>query len=580
MNRYRRLFVLLVVFVSFSFPLSDIEPGKSNTAAQDDKKTTFTEYEQVELAASEMQGEAQVIEFPGPIDHAISGGAGRFIIAYLPLRNSVAVLDLIKAKIVKILPAPGDKPVIAAGANHLLIYDNTQKTVSRYNLTSFELEVTKPIPFEYGISSMGMGSASFGPVLAVADSRQPKFEFFDLETLEPIDVTWPVGSTARKEKSLIKASSDGRVFSVPGFVFRLEGTFIHKKLTLGSSYLPSSDGKNFIVTGDILNEQFYHVDGKYGSAISAISAPFFLSYEFPKKRKQNPPVYTSVSLRGFDNCEALETFELSGPFVDERSNGKRLDFYASRVFFVPQVQILATIAPSSGKVGLQKIDVEKILKSSGSDYLFAMSTAPTHAILGSKFQYQIVAKSNHDELTYSLESSPEGMDISQSGKIIWQIPNGFGDERVNVIAKVANSDGQSIFHPFEFGIPENSRISEKKRVAKKRKFEKEMKRAYEARRKAQMLKNDTIGNEQRWEKSQAQRFSMREWMDRSGKRIRAKFVRVVDRKTVVLMTAEGREIELPLDRLFSHHIFLAVRNDLQPEDDPATKASNSGGDKK
>jgi len=59
---------------------------------------------------------------------------------------------------------------------------------------------------------------------------------------------------------------------------------------------------------------------------------------------------------------------------------------------------------------------------------------------------------------------------------------------------------------------------------------------------------------------------MRDWADKTGKhQIRAQFVRVVDRTTVVLMSPKGKEIKIPLEKLSDRDIFLAVRNDLQPK---------------
>jgi len=163
-----------IIYSSFQLKVEGGITDADGSALENDSSTKELAFEQIDLTPSVMETESKTIVFPSLVDQAISGGRGRLIIAYLPKQHCVAVVDLEEAKIVKFLNAPRSNPVFAVGANHLLMYDDQRRTLSRYNLTTFECEVTKPIPFEDTISSMGMGSGSYGPVMVKVEKTIPE----------------------------------------------------------------------------------------------------------------------------------------------------------------------------------------------------------------------------------------------------------------------------------------------------------------------------------------------------------------------------------------------------------------------
>jgi len=425
---------------------------------------------------------------------------------------------------------------------------------------------------------MGMGSGSYGPVMVKVDnSHRGTLEFVDLETLEKIDVTWSkkkpsLSHPVNFNPTLICASAAGRVFSVSNEgVMRLEGSNVTQyssiRVSNGPS-IPSSDGSRVVYNGKILKCPLIQVSEQsvnYGMTVPAISAPYFISYKWPGP-SDRAPVTQTAKLYWFEDLQLLATFESTGPFTDGRMQGKTISSALRRVFLVPQSNILATFAKTSDKLVLHRLDVEQLLAESGKDYFYVDSMAPPLARLKSKFEYQVKAKAKHGGLKYSLEAAPTGMQVSSLGKITWEVPQGYGEERVNVIVEIENSKGRSVFHPFEIGFPELARLTERKRIAKKKQYRKQVKLAEEKRRRTRIAFNTEKSQEERRRRDNARRFSMRDWADKTGKhQIRAQFVRVVDRTTVVLMSPKGKEIKIPLEKLSDRDIFLAVRNDLQPK---------------
>ena len=116
------------------------------------------------------------------------------------------------------------------------------------------------------------------------------------------------------------------------------------------------------------------------------------------------------------------------------------------LFFVPDAGLLAVLPMSKDRLFLHRIDIEQQLKDAGIDYLIVVSQPPGEFIPGQDFQYQIEARAKQGQITYQLESAPDGMTLSADGLVNWAVPADLEDTEVNVIITLRDATGQQIFH--------------------------------------------------------------------------------------------------------------------------------------
>ncbi len=118
-----------------------------------------------EPSATPGQSDQTEVSLPGNVANVAVGGGGRFLILHLAQLRKLAVFDMNAAKIVKYIPLPEDEVCIAAGIDKLIVGLPQANAFQRWNLQTFEREVTVPNPLDGAISDLVMGSASTGPLL-------------------------------------------------------------------------------------------------------------------------------------------------------------------------------------------------------------------------------------------------------------------------------------------------------------------------------------------------------------------------------------------------------------------------------
>jgi hypothetical protein len=114
--------------------------------------------------------------------------------------------------------------------------------------------------------------------------------------------------------------------------------------------------------------------------------------------------------------------------------------------------VLVTIPGTNDRLVLQRFDLEEALDKLGVDYLFVTSTPPTHVKSGSRFEYTVAVKSKKGGVTYRLDSGPDGMSVSPTGVITWNVPADMASGSVSVILSVKDATAQERFHSFPLKI--------------------------------------------------------------------------------------------------------------------------------
>src|SRR5262249_35264353 len=225
---------------------------------------------------------------PSSIADVCVGGGGRFLLLHLPRERKLAVFDANEARVVKYLPLAEDKVAFAAGRELLIVGYPGSHVLQRWNLTTFEKEVTVACPVQGTIGNVVMGSASAGPLLICLEGGDwgSKGTFIDPKTFRPLDLEWTKGQMPACAAELVRASADGTLFGwrcgrgSEGHdmgVVMLNGKQAQGRTQgLGSSLLvPGPNGRYFYTAEGVLTSELQRVfpKGKEGALLPAVYVP-------------------------------------------------------------------------------------------------------------------------------------------------------------------------------------------------------------------------------------------------------------------------------------------------------------------
>lgn len=421
------------------------------------------------------------VKLPGILDDVVVGGGGRLLILPMSKLNKVAIFDVKQAKIAQYLSIPPTEALITAGADKLFILLPDQHIIQRWNLNTFQRELTTTIPVEGTPQSIVMGSASHGPLLmrysseGVADMGH--FALIDpntLHALPPVNFgNMSIGVIGRGLH--IRASASGDVFGMWSSAVSPSGVGVvvmhnnkpetHYEHTSLGSVIPGPDGQFIFTAGVLFNQQLRPMspnaninNGMRSRAfIPAEGLGYYISLPVSNlpasfRNGESPTSPPSLYLVGNDQplttLPPMEELAALGP-EQWTSNDFTVD---KRVHFFPSANLLVTVPTTNDALVLRKFDIIEALNKSGIDYLFVNSSPSTVAHKGEFYRYPLEVKSKRGGVTYKLESGPEGMAISANGVLTWQIPREATDS--TVIITIHDASGQEIFHTFAITFPE------------------------------------------------------------------------------------------------------------------------------
>jgi len=400
------------------------------------------------------------IKLPAPYTEADVAAGGKYLILNLPSMRKLAVLDLFERKLVKYLDV-GGHGICTAGADKLIFVLPSQGLIQRWSLDTFERELVLPLELEYQPTAAVMGSASDGPVLIGGGDFRQGFRLLDLDTLKPIV---PIEEVRRhmtrfevEDHCGARASADGRVFtawkphvSPTGFrVLVVDGTKLesfHEHDTVGV-IVPNADGSMLFTARGTYTPNIKLIGPNDSFPVPAVQGNLYLRIERINYVPGQKLPSLSVHVSGFDGpLITLSDVPMQGAYLS--------DFFArdqialdQRIYFVPEAKVIATLPPTNDAVRLREFDVFKELENSPVEYLFVQSSPPRRATVGVPLEYQLRVASKLGDVSFKLEAGPEGMKISEDGKLTWT-PTASDSTAQSVIILVSDASGREIFHSF------------------------------------------------------------------------------------------------------------------------------------
>jgi hypothetical protein len=401
----------------------------------------------------------------------------------IPSARTLAVFDANEAQVVRYVPLPDAKVLIAGGMDQFFVAIPEKNVLQRWSLTTFERELSTPLlPGPGTVRGFAMGSASRGPlVIGIVPPHRHEdgsFLFVDPTTMKPRSMKWtnttgpdsaPRSRPLFADSWYLRASSDGTLFTLrPGiggephevFSIAVSGDRAAARHTwMSASVLrPSHDGTSIFAPDGIYGADFQHVWPRNRPAREDSSMPLLPATQgdfFVRLQPQDEQGLGAIHVHvpGIDQSLA-RLDKIDGVFRERVSYGKSHDSltHDQRVHYIAEAKILVTIPSARDRLNVYRLDVEKLVEASGIDYLFVASAPPSFAQRGHAYHYRINAKSKKGGLNYKLDLGPTGMSIDATGKVVWMVPSELTEREVNVIISVRDSSAQEVLQSFKISV--------------------------------------------------------------------------------------------------------------------------------
>jgi hypothetical protein len=389
------------------------------------------------------------IALPAKIGTWSIGGNGRYVVAHLPTRKEVVVVDLGEKKIAATVPVPDMEAVaLAAGATKFVVADKSKHTLTRFALPGGAKEASYVVP-GFGIGDVALGLASEGPLLVSVLGSQPqtgsqrgkvppyKVEFYDLASLRPRTMQFTEGKGTGDTGWT--ASADGRVFTnYYGGVLTLSGNQVRfRSATNGMSpIVPTADGRVLYGEGTFYQNRdqtpVERLEMDLGRRFyPAATGTLVLNYRYygpnPAGRYwvhvQGSP-HGIVELSGLPPAEAESVPELGrGGWTPDMIVG-----------LLPEVDALVILNPKRDALFVYPFNLDEELARSEIDNLFFLSSPPEVIPADRPFSHQVVVKSKRGNVALNLTEGPAGMTLNAAGSLEWPAPVA-GDHTLTITAR-------------------------------------------------------------------------------------------------------------------------------------------------
>lgn len=435
-----------------------------------------------------------VIDVGGRITDVVVGGAGRFLVATVPSKQKLAIVDVASGKLCAELPVTG-QPRVAAGRDKLVVLSGKPQRLETFDLESLMSLQKIILPADSDVKFIAMGSDSLGPLMTVYQRADASYEYrlcriddFHGQILEqrivnttsadPVPIDWS------KAKSL-RASTDGLTFFVEAgeyYTFRVRGNEVTVDSARNSNrHGPSNAPYRFGValTEDGQRVHFSHRmwSGDRGGyplldrnfVVPAVQGDVWAQVPWWKKTEDGvlPLAGNQVILYRPSHGQEPQTIELSDVALDltpwhfirrdapefaSQTGGLAAD---QRLIVAPALRRLATIPESNDRIVLRDFDFGELqpetLQLARAVPLRVVSPGETVEV-----KLEILSSRGGVRLQPNGQAQP-GLSIFDDGTVRWEVPENFSYQEVTQHLLAEDAGGQKLTIALQFlvaGEPE------------------------------------------------------------------------------------------------------------------------------
>lgn len=398
----------------------------------------------------------------GPIGHVVVGGAGRLLILHQPMSKKLAVFDARQGRIVAEILVAEDRPLFAAGRDHLIVYRPQANQLQRYSLPDGKLEASAASPIAGEIKALAMGSASAGPLVAFVPPSKlaatglslidPATLALSKDTIEPV-----VGQRLRPQLQNdvlnLALSADGRTlvqrWTIEWCVWTRQGVTWRGSKFRGDTPLPSADGQTLIDHGQAFRPDGTSMSEKRGGHGRAV-------WCVPAAQGGLSLSINEVYEQGAAECYLKAMLHVAGRPQPIAAFPKRIadlrdlvDWIMGRprpferhVFYLPEDGLLLMIPAKKDRIDTYRFPLDELLKETKQDYLFVSNQPNTIARRGEEYRHRLAVQSRAGGLKMSLSHAPAGMKLAADGTLTWPVPKEFTARKVEVGLSMTDAAGQ------------------------------------------------------------------------------------------------------------------------------------------
>jgi hypothetical protein len=411
------------------------------------------------LRPAALEKDEQTVNLPSAAGEVVAAAGGRLLVIHLPKERKFALFDTAAVKIVKYLPVAEDEIKFAAGQDKLIVLLPAANLIQRWNLATFERELSVANPIGSPVKALAMGSGSNGPLVVTTKSPpngfgMPTILLYDPKTFKKSDVEFNGGHFHPQYPPEVRVSANGDLLTawVPGlspqgvYIWAREG-----KAYKGGSYyhetwgslLPDPEGRTVYAN----RGKAASSDGKQlkespkGVVVPAVQGPMVLALDSGPGAQKQPraTIHLDRSATALVTVPSLNGLAATGRWPEHS------------IFLIPDAKLLVLLSDSGDKLILHRFDLDALLAKSDADFLF-VTGRPPGAVCGAEFSYKPNVRSKKGGVKVKLDASPDGMTVAADGTVTWKVPDNFADSSVAVILTISDSSGQEIFHTFELPV--------------------------------------------------------------------------------------------------------------------------------
>lgn len=183
----------------------------------------------------------------------------------------------------------------------------------------------------------------------------------------------------------------------------------------------------------------------------------------PGHSESGPGHLTQLSIWSAAGCQRVLTLDHLEPMTSSRLPTEWGYIHGQpRVHFLPEVKLLVTLPETDDAVVLRSLDLREALKKSPQPQLAVISRPETRVEPGSDYAYAIDAVSTAGGVKYRVESGPQGMTVSDAGRVQWHVPASAKGTTASVLIVLTDASGKEIFHNFKIAVggPAANRLPE------------------------------------------------------------------------------------------------------------------------
>ena len=406
-------------------------------------------------ASAGMFQHKSTLKLASPAADLAVGGAGQFIAVFCADQRRLDVIDVERGEVSFTVPALKDSVLFAAGRSKLFVFHRDRQVIERWNLRTKEREVEFPTQNVFSLTSVALGSDSEGPLLVRATEvpgQSAGWYFLDAASLE----MEPVRAETKESKVRIVAFSTSETLQVRaaanGSAFcawRIGGSSTALEvLTVNDGRVESNLSLfHFFFAALSFDGQFLNTDrGLFRQPFDlALPAREYASKCFPSADSQ---YYLGQTPTGEWHLRATGVEAILGELpklvVQEdlsprhRQTSQRM--FDKRLTFVSKLGRLVFLSQLNDSLVFYDVDVNRVLPLT-APRLTITSRPPSSVRKGEPFAYQIETIGSSSPLTYQLDVTPDGMTVSPTGKLTWDVPSDFAESEATIVLTIRSAQG-------------------------------------------------------------------------------------------------------------------------------------------